>query len=105
MPRCWLCVTLLISPLVWGTAPSQEFWEYMADYSDENGEVLDPLAFDDVIAARDQNGVDPVDRTRERANKPSPENTAEQQEPVKKASATNQDKSSATTASQKGTVL
>jgi hypothetical protein len=33
--------------------PSQEFWEYMAEYGDDNGDVLDPLEFDQIIGMKE----------------------------------------------------
>lgn len=56
MPRLplWLLLGACLSSLAWAASPSQEFWEYMADFSDENGEVLDPLELDEVVTAREQ---------------------------------------------------
>jgi hypothetical protein len=33
--------------------PSQEFWEYMAEYGDDNGNVLDPLEYDQILSLKD----------------------------------------------------
>lgn len=51
--RC-LAVAVLMCSLEATAAPTQEFWEYMADFSDDNGEVLDPLELDEIVAAREQ---------------------------------------------------
>jgi hypothetical protein len=31
------------------SAPSQEFWDYVEEYGDANGNVLDPLEYDQII--------------------------------------------------------
>jgi hypothetical protein len=49
-----LCL-LLLTPLA-AAAPSQEFWDYMAEFSDEKGDVLDPLELDEITATKDQEG-------------------------------------------------
>ncbi len=46
--HCWIFSLLLLAIPVLAEAPgpSQEFWEYMTDFDDENGNVLDPLEYD-----------------------------------------------------------
>ena len=43
----WLSL-LIVLPAVAADPPSQDFWDYMADFSDENGNLVDPLEFDQV---------------------------------------------------------
>lgn len=34
-------------------APSQDFWDYMNDFSDENGELVDPQDVDDMLGFKE----------------------------------------------------
>jgi hypothetical protein len=34
-------------------APSQEFWDYLAEYGDDNGDVIDPLEYDEILSMKD----------------------------------------------------
>ena len=47
--RCGLLVIAVPIMVQAATAPSQDFWEYMSDFSDENGEVLDPVEVDQML--------------------------------------------------------
>ena len=35
--------------VVYAQPPSQEFWEYMEEYDDGSGELLDPLEYDEIL--------------------------------------------------------
>lgn len=39
---------MVIPALAQAPVPSQEFWDYLEEYSDANGNVLDPLEFDQI---------------------------------------------------------
>jgi len=106
MPKYWCWWLLLfVSPAVYAAAPSQEFWEYMADYSDENGEVLDPLELDEAIAAKEQGGFDAEQKVKEASVKSTPDKSVPEQGSMKNADLKTIHKSSAATASQKGATL
>lgn len=49
--HCWFMVFLLFSvPVLAKTlTPSQEFWQYMNDFGDENGDVIDPLEYSQIV--------------------------------------------------------
>ncbi len=55
LSRMWFVGGILIAFPVMADAPtpSQEFWEYMADYGDDNGEVLDPLEYDQILSMKE----------------------------------------------------
>ena len=36
--------------------PSQEFWEYMEDYDDGKGELIDPLEYDEIVNLKNDSG-------------------------------------------------
>jgi hypothetical protein len=40
-----------------GSAPSREFWEYVMEYGDDNGDVLDPLEYDQILSMNDEKGI------------------------------------------------
>lgn len=52
--RGWIIGLLILSVSARATAPvmSQDFLEYVADFDDENGEILDPLEYDQVSRFR-----------------------------------------------------
>lgn len=61
----------LLAALIWsgcvlagGAKPTQEFWDYMMEYSDEQGDVLDPLEYDQVHSLKEQGT--PVDAATEK---------------------------------------
>lgn len=102
MPRCWLCLLWLILPVMaYATAPSQEFWDYMADFSDENGEVIDPLELDEAISTK-EDAFKTQQGEKETVEKSVPD---EPQGHVKNAELKTTTGSSATTASRKGAIL
>lgn len=115
MPRYWLWLLLLVPPIVQAAAPSQEFWEYMADYSDENGEVLDPLELEEAIAAREQGGFEseqtsreaplPVESDKVDPDKVESDKSALEQRRMKNVHLKATGKSSATNASRQGARL
>ena len=39
-------------------APSQDFWEYMNDFSDADGEVLDPVEVDQMLSLKEAHSDD-----------------------------------------------
>lgn len=67
----WLCsprvyfvgAILIASPAIANApVPSQEFWEYMAEYGDDNGDVLDPLEYDQILSMK-ENDITPNKNT------------------------------------------
>ncbi len=42
----WVIGMLLFTAPVLAEAPSQDFWEYMVDFDDGSGDMLDPLEYD-----------------------------------------------------------
>jgi hypothetical protein len=50
-PRNYLLGAVLIAmpALAQAPVPSQEFWDYVEEYGDANGNVLDPLEYDQII--------------------------------------------------------
>lgn len=40
--------------LAGGAKPTQDFWDYMMEYSDEQGEILDPLEYDQIHSLKDE---------------------------------------------------
>src|SRR6188508_3478203 len=50
-PRyCWLGLLFVtVSVLAQVPSPSKEFWDYLEEYGDANGNVLDPLEYDQII--------------------------------------------------------
>ncbi len=109
MPRYWFWWLLLfVSPVVYAAAPSQEFWEYMADYSDENGEVVDPLELDEAIASKEQAEAEqPAKDTVVKSSlvKSASDKSVPEQGNMKNADLKATNKSSAATASHKGATL
>ncbi|GGY69898.1 hypothetical protein GCM10011613_12830 [Cellvibrio zantedeschiae] len=55
--------------------PSQEFWEYMIEYGDEKGEVLDPLEYDQILTMKDTDKNESVEQEKLSMNKPRVKNT------------------------------
>lgn len=52
-PRlCFVSAILIAVPAI-ADAPPQEFWEYMAEYADDNGDVLDPLEYDQILSMKE----------------------------------------------------
>lgn len=51
-----LCVPLIVKAET-ATAPSAEFWQYMLEFSDEQGELIDP---EDLAAIENLNNEDAV---------------------------------------------
>lgn len=45
----------LISASVWAVqaSPSEEFWSYMLEFDDDNGDVLDPLEYEELLVMKD----------------------------------------------------
>jgi hypothetical protein len=41
-------------------APPQDFWDYMQDFGDDNGDVLDPMEYDQLLSMRN-NDISPTD--------------------------------------------
>lgn len=41
--------------------PSQEFWDYIAEYGDDNGDVLDPLEYDQILGMKEGEGAHDID--------------------------------------------
>ncbi len=62
-PRMYFVGVILITvPVLAGApAPSQEFWEYMAEYSDDNGDALDPLEYDQILNMKETDVAQPKD--------------------------------------------
>ncbi len=50
-PRYYVlgAVLMAMPALAQAPAPSQEFWDYVEEYGDANGNVLDPLEYDQII--------------------------------------------------------
>lgn len=49
----WLGSVLMAIPaLAQAPAPSQEFWDYVEEYGDANGNVLDPLEYDQIVNSK-----------------------------------------------------
>lgn len=40
--------------LAGGAKPTQDFWDYMMEYSDEQGEILDPLEYEQIHSLKDE---------------------------------------------------
>lgn len=72
LPRVTLLSAIVIATpaMAGGLKPSQEFLEYLADYGDENGDVMDPLELDEVLNMKDDAATQ--DQT---LNKPNIRNT------------------------------
>lgn len=72
---CFVSAMLIAVPAIaYAPTPSQEFWEYMADYADDNGDVIDPLEYDQILRMKeiDAAPIKEVDTAREHvpADKP-----------------------------------
>jgi len=54
-PRlCFLGAVLISLPVVaQAPTPPQEFWDYLSEYGDDNGEVLDPLEYDQILSMKE----------------------------------------------------
>lgn len=50
-------VLVTMSALAQTPAPSQEFWDYVEEYGDANGNVLDPLEYDQIINIKNDEKV------------------------------------------------
>lgn len=48
---CYCVVTLLVAipALALAQSPAQEFWDYVEEFGDQNGNVVDPLEFDQIV--------------------------------------------------------
>lgn len=44
-----------------GVKPTQEFWDYMMEYSDEQGEILDPLEYDQIYSLKEEKDATQTD--------------------------------------------
>lgn len=50
-------------------APSQEFWDYLSEFGDDSGQVLDPLELDQALTARlDSDSADAVSSSDEQSD-------------------------------------
>lgn len=60
LPRLTVLSTLvLVTPAIAnGLKPSQEFLEYLAEYGDENGEVIDPLELDEILSMKEESAIE-----------------------------------------------
>ncbi|MES2823622.1 MAG: hypothetical protein V4732_08470 [Pseudomonadota bacterium] len=63
--HCWIISLLLFAiPVLAETpAPSQDFWEYMTDFDDENGSVVDPLEYDQLSNLKNSAATDLIENT------------------------------------------
>lgn len=61
--HCWLLSLLLfaIPVLAEAPVPSQDFWEYMTDFDDENGNVLDPLEYEELSNLKNSAATDLIE--------------------------------------------
>lgn len=51
---CFIGALLIVTPVIAQTlTPSQEFWDYLTEYGDENGNVLDPLEYDQILSMKE----------------------------------------------------
>ncbi len=62
-PGLYFVGTLLIagSVVAQAPAPSQEFWDYLTEYGDENGNVLDPLEYDQILSMKESDHANSSD--------------------------------------------
>ena len=53
-----LVIAVLMTPavIVHAQTPSQEFWEYMEEYDDGKGELVDPLEYDEILDMKNDSG-------------------------------------------------
>jgi len=83
LPRtCFVGAMLIaVTAIADTSAPSQEFWEYMAEFGDDNGDILDPLEYDQIIGMKDgdlgqlRNTTDDAAKEKASSNKPKAGNT------------------------------
>ena len=52
----FLFVLFFVSVSIWAMqqAPSEEFWNYMFEFDDDNGDVLDPLEYEQLLSIKDE---------------------------------------------------
>jgi hypothetical protein len=59
---CFIATILYAFPAIAAApTPLQEFWEYMAEYGDDNGDVLDPLEYDQILSMKDSDPTANID--------------------------------------------
>lgn len=54
-PTLFFCGAIFIATPVIAQAPTppSEFWDYLAEYGDENGKLLDPLEYDQILSMKE----------------------------------------------------
>ena len=55
---CVFSVLVITAPIIAQAAtpalsPSQEFWDYLTEYGDDNGNLLDPLEYDQMLSMKE----------------------------------------------------
>lgn len=62
-PRfCFIGAVLIALPVVaQAPTPSKEFWDYVTEYGDDNGEVLDPLEYEQMLSIKDTENTGTTD--------------------------------------------
>lgn len=69
-PRCcWIGLVFVTASALAqvSIAPSQEFWDYVEEYGDANGNVLDPLEYDQIINIKNDEKFVLKDATNDKA--------------------------------------
>lgn len=66
---CWMALVFATASALAqvSVAPSQEFWDYVEEYSDANGNVLDPLEYDQIINNKNDEKFGLKDTTNDKA--------------------------------------
>lgn len=56
---CFISALLVAAPVIaQAPAPSQEFWDYLSEYGDDNGNLLDPLEYDQILSMKESDDMD-----------------------------------------------
>jgi hypothetical protein len=62
-PKLYFFSALLVAAPVIAQAPTPppEFWDYLSEYGDENGELLDPLEYDQILSMKEMDEINSKD--------------------------------------------
>lgn len=80
---CWFaCCALALSAAAQAPQPPAEFWQYLLEFSDENGELIDPLEFSQLDAMQSEQVAKNQGEESEADTHEAPTNTTKDPHPV-----------------------
>lgn len=59
---CFVGALLIATPVVaQAPTPPQEFWDYLTEYGDDDGDLLDPLEYDQILSMKESEDANAKD--------------------------------------------